>query len=220
MTHLLSGARSQQIKPKEINNQKLCGLSFCNNKHKSMGYCNKHYQRLQTGGGSVYVDGRSRNSKCIYDGCKSKHYAKSMCRHHYNLNDENKLRRNKWARESETPGLVKAKLATKKYKQTANGRYRVAKDGASRRGILWSLDFATFLVYANGVCTYCGCEKPPEYQGSFIDRINTNLGYSAENVESCCWNCNKLKGDLLSKDEMIKVIEILRGMRGGLVWKK
>ena len=43
-----------------------------------------------------------------------------------------------------------------------------------------------------------------------LDRKNNNEGYTLENVVPCCWECNRLKSDIYTYEEFIKLSPILK----------
>ena len=75
--------------------------------------------------------------------------------------------------------------------------------GAKNRELKFDLSKEEFKILVTGKCTYCG-EEPNSivksssehsiflYNG--IDRVNNEIGYTKENVATCCGSCNKLKG--------------------------
>lgn len=48
-----------------------------------------------------------------------------------------------------------------------------------------------------------------------LDRKDNNLGYSFDNIVPCCWNCNRMKSDIYTYDEFIKLSPILKEIHNG-----
>lgn len=74
--------------------------------------------------------------------------------------------------------------------------------GAERRGLSWKLTEEQFTSLASKPCYYCGaepaqtyspddCNGPYTYNG--LDRIDSSLGYTMNNVAPCCKDCNYAK---------------------------
>ena len=79
------------------------------------------------------------------------------------------------------------------------------KSGANLRKLPFILEREDCIKLFKGNCVFCGCEPFNEYvknntKGKYIyngiDRINSKLGYTNDNVQSCCKNCNFLKKNL------------------------
>jgi len=72
-------------------------------------------------------------------------------------------------------------------------------------------------------CHYCGEElNYEEYSRVWgkinsrahqLDRKDNNLGYSKENVVTCCWECNRLKSNRFTYEEFIQLSPILNKIR-------
>lgn len=87
---------------------------------------------------------------------------------------------------------------------------------AEKKGRCFDLTEDEFRGLIEANCYYCGsppsnrafnAKKPDDefiYNG--IDRIDTRLGYTKENVVSCCGNCNYAKSDL-TQEEFFNLIE-------------
>lgn len=43
-----------------------------------------------------------------------------------------------------------------------------------------------------------------------LDRKDNSLGYTKENVVPCCWNCNRMKSDIYSYEDFMKLSPILK----------
>lgn len=75
------------------------------------------------------------------------------------------------------------------YHKTPSARYRVYKYGAVKRNLRFELTMDDFLSLWNKECYYCN----DAIHGIGIDRIDNNVGYTADNVVSCCIRCNIMK---------------------------
>jgi len=82
----------------------------------------------------------------------------------------------------------------------------ITRTSARARGIAFQLDIEHIVAIAFLPCFYC--EEPPNRQLDKvrpfagapiachgIDRVDSALGYTAENVVTCCWQCNLAKLD-------------------------
>ena len=88
--------------------------------------------------------------------------------------------------------------------------------GCKRKNIYWELTLEEFHKLTSSNCAYC--EKPPAqrsrtYTYNGIDRMNNKRGYIRDNVVPACKECNFLKGDRLTFDEMKVVGEALKAFR-------
>ena len=78
------------------------------------------------------------------------------------------------------------------YRRTPRGRYHMYTNNAKIRGIRFDITFEDFLTFWQNDCEYCGDKIP--LVG--LDWIDSSLGYSLDNIVSCCSVCNKIKMDL------------------------
>jgi len=90
-----------------------------------------------------------------------------------------------------------------------------------RAGQSNSITYEDFLEFVKqGRCHYCETElKWAEcalgvngYKYN-LDRKDNSQGYSVTNCVPCCWDCNELKGDKLTYEEMVEVTKVLKKMR-------
>lgn len=84
------------------------------------------------------------------------------------------------------------------------GRFKDYKDGAKQRGIDFNLTLPEFTKFWKQPCSYCGAK----IDTIGLDRIDNSKGYSPENVCSCCWSCNNMKGNM-NRDEFINKIKVI-----------
>jgi hypothetical protein len=92
----------------------------------------------------------------------------------------------------------KGKAQRAKQRLTPRCRYGQCKAQAKVRGIAFALTLKQYLTFADQVCYYCG----EQLNVVGLDRIDSSIGYTLNNVVSCCRNCNYAKR-LLSADEFV-----------------
>lgn len=68
-------------------------------------------------------------------------------------------------------------------------KYRIYKNRARSSDIEFQLTKEEFLTFWQKPCTYCG----DAIETIGLDRIDSNLGYTLNNVISCCTTCNMIK---------------------------
>lgn len=88
----------------------------------------------------------------------------------------------------------------KKYNRSDRGRFQELKKASKRRNFELGISFDQFVSLIKQPCYYCN-SKIGETSGYSLDRLNNGEGYKIDNVVSCCWFCNKLRGDQLTVDE-------------------
>lgn len=95
-----------------------------------------------------------------------------------------------------------------------------------RKNIKFEIAFDLFQELIHQNCHYCGrrpsnrrkgrgtkANTSMRYQG--VDRKNNLLGYFPENLVPCCQECNQIKSDILSYEEMLEVARLLKAIRAG-----
>ncbi len=83
---------------------------------------------------------------------------------------------------------------------------------AIARGIAFELTIQEFQSLIEGNCRYCGVGpsnvwkwKTFAYVYNGIDRLNSSIGYRADNVVTCCKTCNMAKSQMF-EDEFLEWI--------------
>lgn len=93
---------------------------------------------------------------------------------------------------------------------------------ARRKEIFWKMTREEFHDLVTQACAYCG--KPPgkrarsysHFVAHGLDRKDNRQGYSVANCVPCCRECNGIKSDQLSFEEMLVVGEALSRYREGV----
>lgn len=92
-------------------------------------------------------------------------------------------------------------IIQQKVKHTVKYRMKTYRYGAKRRNLDFNLDIEEFDEITKKRCVYCG-----EYSESInemfcgLDRIDSNKGYTKDNIVPCCWKCNNMKGALTTQE--------------------
>lgn len=115
----------------------------------------------------------------------------------------------------------KIKAVKKKYYDSLFGtekgisdRFSRAKAQAKKRNIEFSISLDDFRVKIQDPCYYCNFLLGNIIKtGSGLDRIDSDKGYTIDNVVSCCAFCNKIKSDLLTAEETKELIGLLLKIR-------
>lgn len=97
------------------------------------------------------------------------------------------------------------------YKKSPKIRYKIYKRNAEKRNLDFNLSENEFFEISTLPCAYCGGYSDTYNDEWFngIDRIDSNFGYSKNNIVPCCAICNRMKMDLNVNDwinQMIKII--------------
>lgn len=109
--------------------------------------------------------------------------------------------------------------------------YKNYKASAKKRNLSFEIEKCDFSRLTKENCHYCelqpstimkGEDKSRRLNGDYIynglDRVDSSKGYALTNIVTCCENCNKLKSNLVSYEEFIEFIKILKLKRGFKIW--
>ena len=99
--------------------------------------------------------------------------------------------------------------------------YNELKNKRGHKDKIFELTFEEFLeIIKSRECHYCNDEiSYHEHTRDWgklnsrahqLDRKNNDLGYTKENVVTCCWECNRLKSDRFTYEEFLQLSPILK----------
>lgn len=84
-------------------------------------------------------------------------------------------------------------------------RWQSIRLRARKRGYEFNLTGDDVLEMLVSSCIYCGNDKEiPQ-----IDRKDSSKGYTKENTVPACRRCNTIKNNVVTYEEMMKIVEIL-----------
>jgi len=146
-------------------------------------------------------------SKKYYDNNKEKY--KQEDKDNYLKNkDQILIRRKNYYQEN------KQKVA--EYNKLPHVRYNRMKHQVKRREIEFSISLDDWNEIQSLPCYYCSNELGTKtVYSSGLDRLNNCVGYTRENCVSCCFTCNRIKGDNLSPQETKIAINAIINFRKG-----
>lgn len=90
-------------------------------------------------------------------------------------------------------------------------RFKKSVNRATDRGFEWNISFSDYCELISKRCFYCDGDVPKVACG--LDRMDNSKGYLIGNVVSCCRNCNVMKSDHLTFDEMVVAMNAIKGFR-------
>jgi len=141
------------------------------------------------------------NEKCVLDyNLKNNHTTSCGCVRGKKRGEQLKIER----------GLASKHLLYTKYKYSA-----------LRRNIEFDLEFDYFIELTSNVCHYCGAlpnrsiahtRSNGDYIYNGIDRKDNTKGYIINNVYSCCFICNRAKGDLSYEEYKLWIVRTYNHM--------
>lgn len=181
---------------------KTCSVEGCNRKHKSKGYCFKHYVQFKY---------NSEGGKpCKFPECKRTHFAKGYCKKHYSI----LIRKGEVkyeifeSRKCKVSNCFNNTMSKNGYCKFHYGRLRDGTPldlpnrhkggGVRERNKNWKGGIADYpnhremqrvrlqvLKEANYTCQYCG-----KYANEIHHKDHSKDNHSKENLVGCCRKCN------------------------------
>jgi HNH endonuclease len=94
------------------------------------------------------------------------------------------------------------------------GRYNTLKTQAKGRTEV-ELSYEEYLFFVGNLCRYCdaGLEWSPHgsiKSGHHLDRKDNSKGYSIENCVACCGECNRIKSNRYTYEQMLELGKVLK----------
>ena len=90
-----------------------------------------------------------------------------------------------------------------------------SKNRAKSRKLEWDITFELYQQLRSLLCYYC--DRKLNKSGVGLDRKDNSLGYLSNNVVPCCKECNRIKGDSLTCEEMLEVAVTIKRLRSKCV---
>lgn len=116
----------------------------------------------------------------------------------------------RWACRERVRSNHEKYVKTEKYiiARKTTRRYSNTKGAAKTRGKLFLLSRSEYENIVNKPCYYCDNKlgKSVEF-ASGLDRLDNSVGYTIDNVVSCCTICNRIKGEFLTPEETIVAVK-------------
>ena len=85
--------------------------------------------------------------------------------------------------------------------------YKQYERGAVSRNKSFEISEEVFEKIRLDNCYLCGKNNSPEHRNG-IDRVDNTIGYTNENIQSCCWDCNGIKRHYSLNDLFEKMMKI------------
>jgi len=96
--------------------------------------------------------------------------------------------------------------------RTTHGRYKYLEKSARRRSLEMTITESQYKdIISFGRCAYCSDSFSET--GTALDRKDNAKGYTLDNVVPCCGECNRIRMDWLSHEEMLMLSPTLREIK-------
>jgi hypothetical protein len=225
-----------------------CVVELCQLSVFSRNLCRKHYNKMRYHG---LIEPAKKHEGCAVKDCPGQYWGRNLCKAHYMTHyrsdytkyaaEQNRRAKTHYHERKNDPEFAermrkKSRLRHKlqydlilKYRQSPKGRFKAGINMAKERGLVWEISFEEFSKLVQKKCHYCTTDLnvPGSLQGVGLDRMDSKKGYLLDNVVTCCGFCNKLKNNLLTTDETLQVVALLKKIRnkenvweGGVVYAR
>ena len=98
------------------------------------------------------------------------------------------------------------------HRRTLHGKYTYLKNSAKYRKKCVTISFEEYeAIMSDMTCFYCD-NSLQNMAGSSLNRIDSSLGYSIDNVKPCCKICNSIMNKFTLDDLKKRVYKIIKRM--------
>jgi hypothetical protein len=98
-------------------------------------------------------------------------------------------------------------------KTQSKNKFKVSIRRAGRLGHSWSISADEYAKLRGEPCHYCASSLDSNKYGVGLDRLDNSRGYEPGNVVPCCGDCNKIRGDRLTPEEMTVAMQAVLRLR-------
>lgn len=195
---------------------RVCTAEDCREPHEAHGLCSKHYRRHRRSTESAYRESLKQSFRKWFIRPETKEKEARRNKNYYKKNLEACRKR---SRDYSRKNREKVSERTRAYNQTHAGRFRSAGREAKRRNLCWNISLEFFVTNAALPCFYCGV-YPSQCGGTWMDRVDCSQGYTESNVVPCCKSCNMFRSNLLTQEETVAAVALIKKLRGGRAWNQ
>lgn len=98
------------------------------------------------------------------------------------------------------------------YDRTYASRFSRTRSGPTARKHGWSLLLDEYIAIIVLPCNYCRLPNTTQQSGG-LDRLDNKRGYHLDNVVSCCPECNMVRNNIFTPEEMKLLGEVVRQIK-------
>lgn len=157
---------------------------------------------------------------CSIPGCQNPQKTKELCSKHYQSLPEHKLASHRYYKLNKAKVRERSKLRYEQNKAQILAKYKAECTSLHRRwirhkAIAKSRDIENTITYddfervVSSPCYYCNNSQ--KTRG--LDRVDNSKGYLLNNIVSCCWTCNSMKGSLSIEQWVGHIAQILATLK-------
>jgi len=110
-----------------------------------------------------------------------------------------------------TDNLERCRAYYHNNKSRPNIRFAYLKAASKRRKIEIQMTLEEYTkILSKENCFYCNSNVVEDSNnGSCLDRLDSTRPYCVDNVVLCCGKCNRIKSNIFTKDQMLKIGKLI-----------